>query len=179
MENKETTNAVLDNIMSRTSIRIYKDSPVEDEKVDALLHAAMAAPSACNKQPWRFVVVKEAESLARIGEEFQNAHMAKNAPLAIVVCGDKSAFFEGEGEPYWTQDCAAAIQNILLAAHALGLGAVWCGIYPISERVKKMAQLFDMPASIIPMAVVVIGYPAQSPNPKNKWNSENIHFEKW
>lgn len=169
----------IENIMSRTSIRDYQDRPVEDEKIETILRAAMAAPSAGNKQPWRFIVIRDKKTLTDISENFKTMKMAAKAPLAIVVCGDLNATFPGEGVGYWVEDASAATENLLLAAHSLGLGAVWCGIYPLTERVDLLKEMLDIPDSIVPLNVVPIGYPAENPEPKDKWNPSSVHYEKW
>lgn len=171
--------SAIENIMTRTSVRAYTDQPIEKETVDTLLRAAMAAPTAGNKQPWRFVVVDDRKLLDYIGEHNPTMTMAKHAPLAVVMCGDPDATFPGEGRDYWVQDVSAATENLLLAAHALGLGAVWCGIYPMSERVADFSQLLKLPDNIVPMACVVIGYPSASPTPKDKWNPDNVRYNSW
>ncbi len=169
----------IENIMMRTSIRAYEDRQVEDEKVEALLRAAMAAPTAGNKQPWKFVVVKDRQKLKAISEHYKAMSMAENAPLAIVVCGDMNLTFPGEGAGYWVQDASAATQNLLLAAHAMGLGAVWCGVYPVQERVNYVQALLDLPEDIMPLNVVPVGYPAEDPAPKDKWNPDNVRYDTW
>lgn len=174
--NSET---IMNNILSRTSVRAYTAQPVEDEKVEAILRAAMAAPSAGNKQPWRFVVVKEKSTLEAISAQLHTMTMAKDAPLAIIVCGDMNATFPGDGLDYWIEDASAATENLLLAAHAEGLGAVWCGIYPMKERVAFLKELLQLPDNIVPLNVIPIGYPAESPAPKDKWKPEHIHHESW
>lgn len=176
---KQATNAVYDNIMTRTSVRTYSSAPVSDEAVDSLLHAAMAAPTAGNKQPWRIVVVNEREKLDYIAAEFGSMKMAAEAQVAIVLCGDTTATFEGEGRDYWVQDVSAATENLLLAAHSMGLGAVWCGIFPISERVGKFSTLLSLPQEIVPMACVCVGYPAAESTPKDKWIPENVRYNNW
>lgn len=169
----------VENIMTRTSVRDYEAREVEDEKVEAILKAAMAAPSAVNKQPWQFIVIKDRKTLKAISENFQSMKMAEKAALAIVVCGDLKAALEGEGADYWIQDASAATENLLLAAHGLGLGAVWCGVYPVKERVGLLREMLEIPADVVPLNVVPIGYPAESPEPKDKWDSEKIHYETW
>ena len=171
--------AAMDVIMTRTSIRDYQDKPVEDGKVEQMLRAAMAAPSAGNKQPWRFVVVKDKEVLKAISTNLQTMKMAEKAPMAIVVCGDTTQTFPGEGHDYWVEDASAATENLLLAAHAQGLGAVWCGIYPMSERVAFLKNLLKLPDHIVPLNVVPIGYPAEDPAPKDKWKPEYVHQNVW
>lgn len=171
--------AVIDNIMTRTSIRAYQDRDVEDAKVEILLRAAMAAPTAGNKQPWRFVVVKDKNILHEISANVGPIKMAEKAPLAIIVCGDLNNTFPEDGRDYWVEDASAATENLLLAAHGLGLGAVWCGIYPMRERVAFLKKLLNLPGNIVPLNVVPIGYPAENPEPKDKWKPENIHYEQW
>jgi nitroreductase len=170
---------MMNTILTRTSIRAYENRPVEDEKIEQLLRAAMAAPSACNKQPWRFVVIKNQQTLKTLSEQFSNMPMAEKAAVAIVVCGDMEHTMPEEGQSYWIQDAAAATENILLAAHSLGLGAVWCGIYPRMERVASLKSLLKMPENIVPFSVIPMGYPAESRAPKDKWNPENVHYEVW
>ncbi|MCM1452408.1 MAG: nitroreductase family protein [Clostridium sp.] len=175
----EGADAAIENIMTRTSIRAYEDKPVEDAKIEEMLKAAMAAPTAGNKQPWRFIVIKDQAMLKAISENFHTMRMAEGAPLAIVVCGDPSASFPGEASAYWVQDASAATENLLLAAHALGLGAVWCGIYPQMERVEQLQEMLGIPEGILPLNVIPIGYPAQDPAPKDKWKPEYIRYETW
>lgn len=174
-----SSSPAMENILTRTSIRDYQDKPVEDEKIEQMLRAAMAAPSAGNKQPWRFIVIKGTNTLNAISENFHTMKMAKKAPLAIVVCGDLNATFPGDGVDYWVEDASAATENLLLAAHSLGLGAVWCGIYPMKERVAQLKEMLNIPDNIIPLNVIPIGYPAEEPAPKDKWNPDEIHYESW
>ena len=169
----------LENIMTRSSVRSYSDRPVSAGQIDTLLRAAMAAPTAGNKQPWRFIVVDKRELLDSISANFNSMTMAKDAQLAVIMCGEPAATFPGEGEGYWIQDVSAASENLLLAAHAMGLGAVWCGIYPISERVSKFSSLFTIPDNIVPMACICIGYPEGDPKPKDKWDPQNVRYNRW
>src|SRR5574344_435925 len=175
----DTETIVMDNLLTRTSIRAYKNKPVEEEKIEKLLRAAMAAPTAGNKQPWKFVVIKDKKTLKAISEHFPTMTMAENAALAIVVCGDLNLTFPKDGRDYWVEDVSAATENLLLAAHAMGLGAVWCGIYPMQERVDYLKGMLDMPENIVPLNVIPIGYPAENPAPKDKWNQESVHYETW
>lgn len=172
-------NAVIGNIMTRTSVRTYQDRAVEDEKVETMLRAAMAAPSAGNKQPWKFVVVRDRNTLHEISANLRTMRMAESAPLAVIVCGDLDNTFPEDGRDYWVEDTSAATENLLLAAHGLGLGAVWCGIYPMKERVAFLQRLLGLPENIVPLNVVPIGYPAEEPTPKDKWKPENVHYERW
>lgn len=171
--------STIDDIMTRSSVRAYTDRKVDEATLDTLLRAAMAAPTAGNKQPWRFVVIDDKTTLQTISEDFNTMTMAKEAALAVVMCGDVTATFPGEGRDYWVQDVSAASENLLLAAHAMGLGAVWCGIYPLSERVEQFSRMLSLPADIIPMACICIGYPSGETTPKDKWHPEYIRYNSW
>lgn len=175
----DTSDIVLGSIQSRSSVRQYTQTPVEPEKIDKMLRAAMAAPTAGNKQPWHFVVITDKDILQKLGETLPYAKMTATAPLAIAVCGDLTKTFEGEGVTYWVQDASAATENLLLAANALGLGAVWTGVYPISARVAEVTSILGLPDTIIPLNVIPIGYPSSDLNIKDKWKPENIHYNKW
>ncbi len=172
-----TSKDALEVILTRTSVRQYTDRPISAETLDTLLRAGMSAPTAGNKQPWKFVVVTERALLDSLASG--NWRMAAQAQAAIIVCGDTENVFPGEGRDYWVQDCSAASENILLAAHAVGLGAVWCGCYPVTERVENVKRIFGLPSSILPMSVLVLGYPAGEQTPKDKYKPENIHYNKW
>lgn len=167
---------VYNNIMTRTSVRSYLDKPVEDSKIDSLLHAAMAAPTAMNTQPWHFVVIKDRATLDKIAEVTPNARMAAEAPLAIVVCGNMTNEHADVVRMFWTQDLSAATENLLLQAHAMGLGAVWTGTYPDQQRCDAVSSLLSLPDNLIPLCTVVIGYPKGEQTPKDKWNPDNVTY---
>ena len=171
--------AVIETIMTRTSVRAFTDRPIEDEKVEQILRAGMAAPTAVNKQPWAFVVVKSREQLDRLRDTNPNARMLASAQLAVVVCGDMTKAIEGPMQSFWIQDASAATENILLAAHALGLGAVWTGVYPHPERAAAVSEVLGLPEYAVPLCVIPMGYPAESPQPKDKWKPENVHYDRW
>ena len=171
--------AVINNIMTRTSIRQYQDKAVEQEKVETMLKAGMAAPTAVNKQPWHFIVVNEKSMLEKIAEVNHNKRMLKTAPLAIIVCGNLEKALTGNAQQYWIQDTSAATENILLAAHGLGLGAVWTGLFPNKDRCEPICKLLGIPEHIIPLNIIIIGYPAESPTPKDKWKPENVSYNKF
>ena len=177
-ESQTQEQAVLDNIATRTSIRDYEARPVEKEKVEKMLRAAMAAPTAMNKQPWHFVVVDQRSVLDSLASANPNAKMLLKAPLAIVVCGDMDKVIEGGGRDFWIQDASAATENLLLAAHAMGLGAVWTGAYPSEERSKAISATLSLPDNLVPLNMIVIGYPAEHPQPKDKFKEENITFKR-
>jgi nitroreductase len=165
---------LFDAIHNRRSIRKYDPGPVAPDTIRDILRAAMMAPSAGNEQPWQFVVVTDRGKLAGIREIHPYAGMAAQAPLGILVCGDLSL----EKYPgFWVQDCAAAMQNLLLAAHGSGLGAVWTGIYPLEERIRGFRTLFELPAQVIPLGFAVMGFPAQkSPD---RYRAERVHADTW
>lgn len=167
-------------IFKRTSVRKYSKEPISPEKVEMLLKAAMAAPSARNMQPWEFIVVQDKEILNKISEMGTFAHMVKEAPLAIIVCADKEKEIPlMSGKNYWIQDCSAATENIMLEATDLGLGSVWIGTFPKEEMVKPLTELFILPKNIVPVTTIAIGYPEGENLPKNKFNKEKIHYDKW
>lgn len=174
----DDANAVLSNIATRASVRQFTNQPIDKSTLESLVRAGMAAPSAVNKQPWAFVVITERSVL----DSLQNVHPyanLKTATAAIVVCGDTEKALQGYAREYWIQDCSAATQNILLAAHALGLGAVWCGVHPDPKRVSEVSRVLRLPESIIPLNIITMGYPASQPQPKDKWKPENIHYQRW
>ena len=172
----DTAAVVLDNIMTRTSVRAFTDQTVEDTKIEQLLRAGMAAPTAVNRQPWHFVVVTQREQLDALSMANPNASMLRQAPLAIIVCGDMTKALDGVAREYWVQDASAATENILLAAHAQGLGAVWTGAYPGQERCEAISRQLNLPEHIVPLNMIVIGYPAQHPQPKQKFTTDNISY---
>lgn len=164
-------------IFERRSIRQYQDKPVADEYIKKLLRAAMYAPSAGNEKPWHFIVVKNRETLNKIPEFHPYTQMLKQAPLAIIVCGDTSNLkYDGA---FWIQDISACVQNILLEGQYLGLGTCWCGVYPREMFVKKVSDLFDLPEHIIPAAIVAVGHPTEQREVRERYNEERVHYEKW
>lgn len=173
---KQVEKTVMNNILTRTSVRRYQDKAVEAYKVENLLKAGMAAPSAVNRQPWHFVVVDDKDVLQGLAKANPNAGMAARAPLAIVVCGDMNKALEGDGRDFWIHDTSAATENILLAANGMGLGAVWTGTYPNLERCKAVRKVLNLPESMIPLCTIVIGYPDNMPSPKQKFKEENISY---
>ena len=176
---KSDAQAAINNIMTRTSIRQYTDEPVSKENIETLLHAGMAAPTAVNRQPWHFVVINSKEKLAELAGDGPRGGMLKKAALAIVVCGNMDKALPGQGQGFWVQDCSAATENILLAANALGLGAVWTGVYPDENRAASVAKVLKLPQSFIPLCTIVIGHPAEQPQPKDKWKPENVSYNEF
>lgn len=171
---------VLTAIATRKSIRKFDPfRAVEDEKVEKILKAAMCAPSAMDKRPWEFVVVKDKAQLQKLGERLPYSRIANGAQLAIVVCGSLDNGLPSRGKEYWIHDCSAASMNILLAAHGLGLGAVWTGVFPGEERIEAVREILAIPDGYAPLNVIPIGYPAEDPSVKNKWNPAKIHADRW
>lgn len=164
------------NILSRVSVRRYTDVPVTDEEITAILHAAMSAPSAVNRQPWEFFVVDDPELLKRLADALPYAKMAAQAPMAIVVCGSRERFLEGVDDVLWEQDLSAASENILLAAHAIGLGGVWTCLYPHEERIAPVRAILNIPDRMIPFNLIPVGHPEHDHAPMDKWHPDRIHL---
>lgn len=163
-------------IFTRRSIRKYKPGLITDRTVRRLLEAAMAAPSAGDERPWQFVVLRDRAVLDAVPAIHSNAQMAREAAIAVVVCGDlKKEKYKG----YWVQDCAAATENLLLAVADAGLGAVWCGIYLLEERVRAFRKLLRAPAHIVPFAIVPIGRPAEKKSPAKRYDPSCVHKDRW
>lgn len=166
----------MDAILGRRSIRKYTTEMVAEDQVDLLIRAAMAAPSANNEQPWHFVVINERKMLDNLAEIHPYAKMLSHAPLAVLICGDLDLEkFPG----YWVVDTSAACENLLIAAHALGLGAVWLGVYPRQERITSISQLLNLPERIIPLSLISIGHPAENKPPSERFNRERIRYNHW
>lgn len=164
-------------LLARRSIRKFTEETVSQEQIDALLHAAMSGPSACNRMPWEFYVVTNAEKLdlLRRTTPFTKRMVA---PLAIVVCGELSRALPREMAPFWVQDCSAATENILLRAVDLGLGAVWCGIHPQAHAEKRVAETLSLPEGRIPLNIIFIGHPAEEVEPRDQYEEAFVHYVK-
>lgn len=165
---------LLDLIYTRRSVREYTDEPVTDEQVEAMLKAAMAAPSAQDLRPWHFVVVRKRKLLDRLSEVHKYAHMLQKAPLGIVVCGDEEV-----SEQHWVEDTCAATQNLLLAATAVGLGGVWISVYPSKKRQKYVRDLLEIPEHVGVLCLVAVGHPAEEKKPRTPYDPKRVHQEKW
>jgi nitroreductase len=164
-------------IFGRRSIRAYAPDAVSDEVVQRLLEAAMAAPSAAACDPWRFVVVKNREMLTRIKSELPYGQMLGSAAPGIVVCGDLDAAHDKQLS-YLLQDCSAAIENLLLCAHVLGLGSCWLGVHPREQRVKSLREILKLQESVIPVACIAIGYAAETKEPRSRFKPEYVRYER-
>lgn len=170
---------VLNTILTRVSVRQFTGEKISDEQIETLLRAGMAAPSAINRQPWAFIVITDEQQLATIGEAFPYSRCANHPACAIIPCGDLTKALEGEAQGFWINDVSAATENILLAAHAMGLGAVWTGVHPSTERTTMLQQMLNLPENIIPLCIVPVGVPAEQPEVKQKFNTDNIHYNRW
>lgn len=176
---KVMENQAITNIMTRVSVREFTGEKISEAQIDTLLRAAMSAPSAINKQPWAFIVVTDEAVLVQLAEALPYSRCGNHPAIAIIPCGDLSKAIPGEMANFWINDVSAATENILLAAHAMGLGAVWTGLHPDMNRAKMVQEMLGLPEHIIPLCVVPIGVPAEQPEVKNKYKTENIHYNRW
>jgi nitroreductase len=162
-------------IMSRRSIRRYTDKKIPEEVITTLLKAAMNAPSAHNRQPWHFIVVDNRETLTKITEYHQYSKMLEGASHSIVVLGDNNI----QETDFWIHDCSAATENILIAANALGLGAVWLGVHPNNSLIEETKKLFNIPNHVTPLGIISLGYPEETKPPRENYNSDRVHKNTW
>ena len=167
---------VLEAIINRRSIRRYTGEDVSENEVETLLKAAMYAPSAVNKRPWHFIIFRNKATIDEIVAVHPNAGMLRQASVGILICWDERLQHD---EGYGPVDCAAATQNILLAAHGLGLGAVWVGIYPRVHRIEALHRIFELPEHVKPFSVVSVGRPAEKKPVPDRFDRKRIHPEKW
>jgi nitroreductase len=161
-------------LLTRRSIRKFKADEVSDDLIEELLHAAMCAPSACNKQPWEFYVITNKDKI----KELKGASMFTkyDSPLAIVVCGNLSKALPAQLAPYWIQDCSAAIENILVSAVSFGLGTCWCGLYPVKNRMERVKEILEIEDHIIPLGAIHIGYPKKEIEGRTQYDENKIHY---
>ncbi|MCF8219820.1 MAG: nitroreductase family protein [Bacteroidales bacterium] len=165
-----------DLILSRRSIRNFTEKPVEPEKINKMLEAAMYAPSARNYQPWHFVVIQKRLHLDRLSDIHPYAGMLETATAAILVCADKNL---ESNDSYNAQNAAAATQNILLSAHEDGIGSCWLGVYPREERMKNIADYIKLPEHVLPVTLIALGYPAEEKEQPERFLPDRIHYERW
>ena len=164
----------IDVILKRRSIRKYTGKPIDEKEITQLLEAGMAAPSAKNRQPWHFVVVREQEMLEKLSEAHPYGKMLAEASAAIAVCGDMNV-----APDYWIQDCSAATENILIAVAALGLGAVWLGCHPRPERVTAIRKILGIPEHLGVLSLISIGHPGEEKEPRTQYDESRVHNESW
>jgi nitroreductase len=167
---------LIEGILTRRSIRKYKKGQVSQDQINTILKAGMYAPSARNQQPWHFIVITDRDILNQIMQVHPYAGMLSEAQLAIVVCGDKTLELSKD---YWVVDCSAASQNILLAAHGIGLGAVWLGLHPREERKRDMIELLTLPDHIQPLSLISVGIPDEKKDDPGRFKPERIHYNAW
>lgn len=167
---------VLAAIQTRRSVRKFKQDPVSEDDIETMLAAAMAAPSAGNSQPWRFIVIDNKNILEQVSTHHPYASMAADAPLGILICGDEGVT---KNKGFWVQGCAAAMENLLLAAHALGYGGLWCGVHPLKERELTFRQLCKVPNHIIPFALALLGRPDHPLAMVDRYNPYKIFRNEW
>lgn len=165
-------------VFSRRSIRSYTGESIPDDMLKELLQAAMSAPSAVAKDPWRFIVIKDKKTLNRVAEALPNGKMLGEGGAGIIVLGDLNAAHRNE-TGYLLQDCSAATENLLLAASIIGLGACWLGVYPVEERIAHIKTVFSLEDHIIPVAAIALGFPNEKKEPRTRYTEEYVHWEKW
>jgi nitroreductase len=165
----------LEAIMTRRSIRRYTNKKIPEKNITTLLKAAMNAPSAHNKQPWHFIVLDDHEIMMKVTEYHQHSKMLENASHGIIVMGDNNI----QTTDFWIHDCSAAIENILIAANALGLGAVWLGVHPHKNLINGTKKLFNVPEHITPLGIISLGYPEEVKPPRENYNPERVHRNTW
>jgi nitroreductase len=173
------TNDTLKTIFSRKSVRTFTSEPVPKEKLEVLIRAGMAAPTAKDKRPWEFIVVTDRAVLKQLADALPFAKMADKAAAAIIVGGDMQKQWGGMDSDYWIMDCSAATENILLAAESMGLGAVWTAVYPEESRIRTVRQILGIPSHIVPLNLIPLGVPAGREKSKDKYNPAQIHWNKW
>lgn len=178
-KNNGGINRTVEDILTRRSVRRYTDAPVSDADRELILRAAMAAPSGVNRQPWEFVVIDDKDVLKRLADSLPYAKMVAGAPIAIAVCGNSDRFLDGDDATLWVQDLAAVSENILLSAHALGLGAVWTCLYPHGDRMTPVSEILGLPSSVIPFSLIPVGYPADTHKPMDKWHPDRVHLNRY
>jgi len=167
----------LETILTRRSVRKYQQRPIEKDKIEMILRAGMYAPSAHNSQPWEFIVVRDREILKSLSS-VQYWNMLKDADTAIVTLANTKNYM-GSDAHFFIQDCAAATENMLLAAHALGLGGVWLGLYGRGEKMKTVRDVLNIPEEIYPFGIISLGYPAEEKHPHTSFKEDKVHYEKY
>jgi nitroreductase len=175
----DKTSIILENIHSRKSVRNFTGEPVTKACLLVLMKAGMAAPSARNRQPLAFIAVKERSILDALGEGLPFTKMLFTAGACIIVCGDSTIHLQEGATDLWHQDAAAATENILLAAEAMGLGAVWSALYPDPVRENHVRKLVKLPLWVNPFSIIPVGHPTGKDLPKNKFNPDKIHWDEW
>ncbi|MFI3330302.1 MAG: nitroreductase family protein [Rikenellaceae bacterium] len=173
---KSDQDIILNSIATRTSVRKFTNQKIEAAKIEQILKVGMSAPTAGNRQPWEFYVVSDTTLIKQFPKVTRyTSPMHKTALTAIIVCGNPSKSFPKQ-PLYWVQDCSAATENILLAAHAMDLGAVWCGVYPVEKSVATLREMMNIPDELVPLNIIMLGYPDAEQKVKDKWKPEKVHY---
>ena len=167
---------IIESLVTRRSIRKYKDQKINKDKVDIILKSAMYAPSAMNLQAWHFIVIDDTHILNDTIKSIPHAELLNQTPAAILVCGDSAI---EKNESWMIQNCSAAIQNILIAAHGLGIGSCWIAIHGMDEIVKNVSEQFKLPENVVPISLITLGYPDETVTAEDRFNKEKVHYNKW
>lgn len=167
----------MDAILERRSIRKYTDKLVSKENIEQILRAGMSAPSAGNERPWQFIVLDDKSIMDGITKIHPYSQMLKEASHAIVICGDMN--LKKYNEDYWVEDCSAAAENMIIMAQELGIGSVWLGVYPTSDRVEQIKKFLNLPDNVVPFSIVSLGYPAEKKDTPDRYDSARVHWNKW
>ncbi len=172
-------NNTLGTIFGRKSVREFRQGEIGIDTLDLIIRAGMSAPTAVDRRPWEFILVRNRSTLGKLAAELPYAKMAEYASAGIVVAGDINRQWGGTDSDFWVQDCSAATENILLAVESLGLGAVWTALHPYDDRKKTVTDLLAIPPHVIPLCFIPVGIPAHNGAAKDKYDASRIHFEKW
>lgn len=167
---------IIESLVMRRSIRKYKDHKISKDKVDIILKAAMYAPSAMNLQAWHFIVIDDTHILNETIKSIPHAELLKQTPAAILVCGDSAI---EKNDSWMIQNCSAAIENILLAAHGLGIGSCWIAIHGMAEVVESVSKQFKLPENLVPISLITLGYPDETVTAEDRFNKEKVHYNRW
>ena len=169
----------LENIMTRRSVRRFTDAPVSDADLRTILEAGMKSPSAVNARDWAFIAIRDRKTLDKMADaNGRAAQPLKNAALGILVCGDMNRAF-AKAKEYWVINASIVCENMILAAHALGIGSVWLGTWPQEEKVQGQKELFGLPDEIVPHSVIAFGYPDEEGSIRGFYEEDRVHYEKW
>lgn len=173
-----STDLILDSINSRCSTRRFSDKKISDDDLEKIIKSAFSAPSAANLQPWEFIVITDDDRLNDMVNVHPYASMFNTATAGIVVCGDMNKTIK-DYEEFWSQDCSAATENILLAANSMDIGSVWTGIYPVMKRCKYISDYFNLPDNIMPFSLIALGYRLDKKIVREKYDKHKVHYQKW
>ena len=168
---------VIECMYKRRSIRKFQEKAIDEELLLTLIKAATAAPTACNSQPWEFIIITDENIINQINEK---TYFGKyNAPSMIVVCGNMKLAMAGPVKDFWVQDCSAAIENILLAATSMELGSIWVGLYPVESSYRPLYKILNLPQEVIPLGIVYVGYPAEEKEPRTQYDEKHVYWQKY